>query len=98
MAYIVVAKYQDALPLYRMETIFKRLAIHLPRSTQANWMIKGAELFQPLYNLFNDRLLSSGYMHMDLIYANLRALFTQLPSCKTVKDYYCPGTLSFKLH
>ena len=65
MAYIVVAKYQDGLPLYRMETIFKRLKIKLPRNTQASWMIKGAQLFQPLYNLFNDHLLASGYIHMD---------------------------------
>lgn len=65
LAHIVVAKYQDALPLYRMETIFKRLDIHLPRNTQANWMIKGAGLCQPLFNLLNDRLLSSGYIHMD---------------------------------
>jgi transposase len=65
LAHIVVAKYQDGLPLYRMETIFKRLDIHLPRNTQANWLIKGTQLFQPLYNLFNDKLLSSGYIHMD---------------------------------
>ena len=65
LAYIAVAKYQDALPLYRMETIFKRLSLHLPRNTQANWMIKGTQLLQPLYNLFNDQLLASGYIHMD---------------------------------
>ena len=65
LAHIAVAKYQDALPLYRMETIFKRLNIHLPRNTQANWMIKGAQLFQPIYNLLSDQLLSSGYIHMD---------------------------------
>lgn len=65
LAHIAVAKYQDALPLYRMETIFKRLGISLPRNTQANWMIKCAELLQPLCNLLNDRLLDSGYIHMD---------------------------------
>jgi transposase len=65
LAHIAVAKYQDALPLYRMETIFKRLGIHLPRNTQANWMIKGTQLLQPMYNLLNDQLLSSGYIHMD---------------------------------
>jgi len=65
LAHIVVAKYQDGLPLYRLETIFKRLNIHLPRNTQANWMIKGTQLLQPIYNLLNDQLLSSGYIHMD---------------------------------
>jgi len=65
LAYIAVSKYQDALPLYRQEAIFKRLGIHLPRNTLANWMIKGSELLQPLYNLLQDRLLSSGYVQMD---------------------------------
>jgi len=65
LAHIVPAKYQDGLPMYRMETIFIRLDIHLPRNTQANWMIKGTQLFQPLYNLFKDKLLFSGYIHMD---------------------------------
>lgn len=65
LAHIAVAKYQDGLPLYRMENIFERLGVHLPRNTQANWMIKCAELLQPLYNLMNDQLLDSGYIHMD---------------------------------
>jgi transposase len=42
-----------------------RLNIHLPRNTQANWMIKGSDLLQPLYNLLNYILLESGYVHMD---------------------------------
>jgi transposase len=65
LAHIAVAKYQDGLPLFRMETIFARLGIHLPRNTMANWMIKSRELLQPLYNLLNDQLLESGYIHMD---------------------------------
>ena len=51
--------------MYRMETLFKRLGIHLPRNTQANWMIKSTGLLQPLYNVLNDQLLDSGYLHMD---------------------------------
>lgn len=65
LAHIAVAKYQDGLPLFRMETIFARIGIHLPRNTQANWMMKCSELLQPLYNLLNDQLLESGYIHMD---------------------------------
>ena len=65
LAHIAVAKYQDGLPLYRMETLFKRMGIHLPRHTQANWMMRCSELLQPLYNLLNERLLASGYIHMD---------------------------------
>ncbi len=65
LAYIAVAKYQDGLPLYRMETIFHRLGVHLPRNTQANWMIKSSKLLLPIHYLLNNQLLSSGYIHMD---------------------------------
>jgi transposase len=65
LAHIAVAKYQDGLPLFRLEVIFARLGIHLPRNTMANWMIKCRELLQPLYNILNDQLLESGYIHMD---------------------------------
>ena len=65
LAYIAVSKYQDGLPLYRMESIFARLGMHLPRNTQANWMIQSTHVLQPLYNVLNDQLLDSGYLHMD---------------------------------
>jgi transposase len=65
LAYITTAKYQDALPLYRQENAFKRLGVALSRQTMANWMVKTAELCQPLYNLMQDHLLDSGYVHMD---------------------------------
>ena len=64
LAYVITAKFQDALPLYRQETIFKRLDIHLPRNTLAQWIIKAHSLIQPLYNLMQDHLLDSGYIHM----------------------------------
>ena len=51
--------------MYRIYNILSRLNIHLPRNTQANWMIKSRELLQPLYRLLNDRLLESSYVHMD---------------------------------
>jgi transposase len=65
LAYVVTSKFQDALPLYRQEAIFKRLDIHLPRNTLATWMLKLQALAQPIYNLLQDRLLTSGYIHMD---------------------------------
>jgi len=34
LAYIATAKYQDGLPLYRLETIFKRMHIDLGRNTR----------------------------------------------------------------
>ena len=40
LAQIAVSKYQDALPLYRQQTIFKRLGVELPRATLAQGMIR----------------------------------------------------------
>jgi transposase len=39
LAHVVTAKYVDSLPLYRQERIFARHGVHLPRATQAAWMI-----------------------------------------------------------
>ncbi len=65
LAHIAVSKYQDALPLYRQETILKRIGVELPRATLANWMIQAGNLIQPLINLLRDRLLAYDIMQMD---------------------------------
>ena len=36
LAHITVSKYQDALPLYRQETILRRIGVDIPRATLAN--------------------------------------------------------------
>lgn len=43
LAYVIVAKFMDSLPLYRQEMIFKRLSIDISRSTLSNWVLKSAE-------------------------------------------------------
>lgn len=65
LAYIIVSKFMDALPLYRMETVFERLELHLPRSTMARWVIKTATLAQPLLNLIQEHINGYDIQHMD---------------------------------
>ena len=65
LAHIAVAKYQDALPLYRQEAILGRSDIDLPRNTLALWMVKAGQLIQPLVNLLQDRLLSYPVLQCD---------------------------------
>lgn len=65
LAHITVSKYQDALPLYRQETILKRIGVELPRATLANWMIQAGSLIQPIINLLRDRLLAYDILQMD---------------------------------
>jgi transposase len=65
LAHITVSKYQDALPLYRQETILQRIGVDIPRATLANWMIQAGNLIQPLINLLRDRLLAYDILQMD---------------------------------
>jgi len=65
LAHITVSKYQDALPLYRQETILRRIGLELPRATLANWMIKAGALVQPVINLLRDQLLAYDIVQMD---------------------------------
>jgi len=65
LAHVVVSKYQDALPLYRQETILQRIGVDLPRATLANWMIQAGTLIQPIINLLRDRLLAYDILQMD---------------------------------
>ena len=65
LAYIIISKYLDSLPLYRLEAIFKRFGIDLTRTTMARWMIQVSLALQPLKNLMEDDLLSGGYVGMD---------------------------------
>lgn len=57
LAYLVISKIADGLPLYRQETMFRRLGVELPRSTLAAWLIRAGQLVQPLINLLHDELL-----------------------------------------
>ena len=65
LAHITVSKYQDALPLYRQETILQRIGVDIPRATLANWMIQAGHLIQPLINLLHDQLMSYDILQMD---------------------------------
>jgi transposase-like protein len=65
LAHLVTSKYVDALPLYRQEAIFARYGVALPRATQAAWIIALAERVQPLINLMDERVRSSGYIRID---------------------------------
>lgn len=65
LAYIIVAKFMDSLPLYRQETIFKRLNIDLSRATLSNWMLKVAELLTPFYDRLHELLILQKILQAD---------------------------------
>jgi transposase/uncharacterized coiled-coil protein SlyX len=65
IAEVIVSKFSDHLPLYRLEDILVRYGIYIPRSTLCDWVKSAAELFQPLYELQRQRVLQSTVMWTD---------------------------------
>jgi transposase len=65
LAHVVIAKYADALPLYRQSQIFKRLGLELDRATLSNWIVGLGAALQPLGNLLHEQLLAGDHLQMD---------------------------------
>jgi transposase len=65
LAWIVVAKYQDALPLYRQAALLGRFGGDLSRNTLAASVVRVGEAVQPLINLLRDQMLDCGLVYGD---------------------------------
>nr|WP_301335642.1 transposase [Endozoicomonas ascidiicola] len=65
LAWIIVAKYCDALPLYRQVKILARYGGSITRTTMANWMIRLSLQLQPLINLMEDHQRIGHIMNAD---------------------------------
>jgi len=65
LAHIAVSKYLDHLPLHRLERIFGRHGLELPRSTTCGWMAQLAELVRPAYELMRREVLGSRVVQTD---------------------------------
>lgn len=65
VAAIATGKYADGLPLYRMEEIFARQGVDIPRSSMGRWIIQAHEVCTPIWNILQDRLLASSYVACD---------------------------------
>ena len=65
LAFIIYSKFFQALPLYRLEEMYKLQGISLKRSTMASWMISVSKKLQPLWNLLEETMLSTSYVTID---------------------------------
>lgn len=65
LAYLIVSKYGDHLPLYRIDKRLERLGLILPRKTQGDWLGKSAELLAPLAGLMLQDVLNRGHVFTD---------------------------------
>jgi transposase len=65
LAHVLVAKYQDHLPLYRQSGIFGRAGLAIPDSMLAQWVgVCGVQL-QPLVDALRQELLRQPVLHAD---------------------------------
>lgn len=62
---VIVGKFGDHLPLYRLENILTRYGVYIPRSTMCDWVKSTAELLWPLYDLQRELVLQSALMWTD---------------------------------
>src|SRR5690554_4254883 len=65
LAYILISKYVDHLPLYRLLQIFKRYGIIIAPSTIDGWIAKLGDLLEPLYNAMVNVVKMDGYIQVD---------------------------------
>jgi len=65
LTYILVSKYADGLPLYRLEGILKRYGGSISRTAMANWIIRLEDVFKPLLNLMREHQIQGDYLQAD---------------------------------
>ena len=65
LAHVLVAKYQDHLPLYRQSGIFARAGLAIPDSTLAQWVGCCGVHLQPLVDALREELLAQPVLHAD---------------------------------
>ena len=65
LAWLLVQKYANHLPLYRQEEIFARDGLRLPRQTLCDWVLGAAEALQPLVECLMGRIRAGPVMQLD---------------------------------
>jgi len=66
LAYTVVSKFSDHLPLFRQGEIWKRQKVEvMNRATMVNWMHRCGELLEPIVDILKERIIESGYARAD---------------------------------
>ena len=65
LAWVVVSKFADALPLYRIAALLHRFGGDLSRGTLAASVVRVGEAVQPVINLMRDHLLDADIVYGD---------------------------------
>ena len=80
MARLIVSKFTDHLPLYRLQRVYERQALFLHWSTLSDWLAGCAERLRPLYDLMVRVVLQSRALHTDDTTVKMQELVTHLLS------------------
>jgi transposase len=65
LTYVLVSKFMDHIPFYRMENIFLRHGLEITRATLCNWTIGVYERYLPLFSFYKNILLSGRLLGID---------------------------------
>jgi len=65
IAYIIVSKFADHLPLYRQNGIFEREGVDIPRATQTSWVLQTYEALKLLEQALKQAVLEGDILYTD---------------------------------
>lgn len=65
LVYLLIGKYVDHLPLYRIKEKFARQGVKMSDSTMGDWISQVAKLLEILYKELEDQVLKSQYLGAD---------------------------------
>jgi transposase len=65
IAYLIVGKFADHLPLYRQNGILAREGVDIPRATQTSWVLQTYEALIPLETALKQAVLEGDILHTD---------------------------------
>jgi transposase len=97
LAHLIVSKYVDHLPLYRLENIYERQGLFLPRSTLCDWLLACGRLLRPLYDRLVYHTLLSRALHTDDTPLKLQDTKTHLLSTARMWAYLGDAAHSYNV-
>ncbi len=65
LAWLLVQKYANHLPLYRQERIFARDGARIPRQTLCDWVLGAAQALQPIVDCLQAKIRAGPVMQLD---------------------------------
>lgn len=65
LSYILISKFVDHLPFYRMVQMLKRQGVEIAESTINGWFTASTQLLEPLYETLKKQVLQTDYLMAD---------------------------------